>query len=145
VGKNVEHFKAAAVALDARSATSSPDPVLRYLAVGRQLGYAFYLTFDMVTYLDASGIRKLSMTKKLQTQALKAWLAGLICSAIAGFYSLWRLKEREKAINKKDGEGVVEGKKIERYAISLRAIFPMVLLGRSSALSWSGASLQLKA
>jgi len=124
VGKNVEHFKAAAVALDARSATSSPDPVLRYLAVGRQLGYAFYLTFDMVTYLDVSGIRKLSMTKRLQTEALRAWLAGLMCSAISGIYSLWRLKEREKAINKKDGEGVVEGKKIEREraAISIQLL-----------------------
>jgi hypothetical protein len=102
------------VALDTRSATASPDPVLRYLAVGRQLGYALYLTLDMTTYLDSAGIRKLSMAKRLQTESVRAWLAGLICSAMAGLYSLWRLKEREKAINKKDGEGVVEAKKIER-------------------------------
>ena len=42
VGKFVEHFKAAAVASDAKST----DPVLRFTAVGRQLGYAFYMLFD---------------------------------------------------------------------------------------------------
>ena len=44
-GKFVEHFKAAAVAADAKVM----DPVLRYCAVGRQLGYAGYLTLDTVT------------------------------------------------------------------------------------------------
>jgi Peroxisomal biogenesis factor 11 (PEX11) len=42
VGKFVEHFKAAAVAADAKST----DPVLKTLAVSRQIGYAGYLTFD---------------------------------------------------------------------------------------------------
>jgi peroxin-11B len=42
VGKFVEHFRAAAVASDAKSM----DPVLRVTAVGRQLGYAFYMLFD---------------------------------------------------------------------------------------------------
>src|SRR5690349_21232987 len=35
-GKNVEHFKAAALAADAK--TGTVDPVLRYATVGRQLG-----------------------------------------------------------------------------------------------------------
>ena len=47
VGKNVEHFKAAAAAADAKNV----DPVLRYCAVGRQLGYAMYLSLDMLTYV----------------------------------------------------------------------------------------------
>lgn len=42
VGKFVEHFKAAAVASDAKSM----DPVLRFTAVGRQLGYALYMLCD---------------------------------------------------------------------------------------------------
>ena len=42
VGKFVEHFRAAAVASDAKSM----DPVLRFTAVGRQLGYAFYMLCD---------------------------------------------------------------------------------------------------
>lgn len=49
VGKNVEHFKAAAVAADARAM----DPVLRYCAVGRQLGYAVYLSLDSLTYVSS--------------------------------------------------------------------------------------------
>lgn len=44
VGKFVEHFKAAAIASDAKSM----DPVLRVTAIGRQLGYAFYMLFDNV-------------------------------------------------------------------------------------------------
>ena len=48
LGKNVEHFKAAVAAADNRAI----DPVLRYLAIGRQLGYAFYLSFDAVTYVS---------------------------------------------------------------------------------------------
>lgn len=124
VGKNVEHFKAAAIALDTKtsptfsssSSSVSPaaDPVLKYLAVGRQLGYGAYLSFDMLTYLDASGIRKLNSVKKLQAQAYKAWLAGLLCSTIAGVYSMWRLREVERNVNKQDGEGALEGKKIQR-------------------------------
>jgi peroxin-11B len=38
----LEHFKAAAVAADKKDI----DPVLKFLAVGRQLGYAGYLSLD---------------------------------------------------------------------------------------------------
>ena len=50
IGKNVEHFKAAAVAMDAKGM----DPVLRYCAVGRQLGYAGYMTLDWITYVSVA-------------------------------------------------------------------------------------------
>jgi len=45
VGKFVEHFKAAAEASDAKGT----DPVLKYCAIGRQLGYAGYLLLDNLT------------------------------------------------------------------------------------------------
>jgi hypothetical protein len=45
LGKFVEHIKAAAVATDARGM----DPVLRYCAIGRQLGYAAYMTLDNIS------------------------------------------------------------------------------------------------
>ena len=48
LGKNVEHFKAAAIAADSKNM----DPVLKYCAVGRQLGYAMYLSLDAVTYVS---------------------------------------------------------------------------------------------
>lgn len=108
VGKNVEHFKAAAVASDAKTM----DPVLRYAAVGRQLGYAGYLTFDAATVLDAAGIRKWEGAKKLQKEAYRCWAIGLICSVIAQSYTLYRLQQREAKVDKKEGEGVVEAKRI---------------------------------
>ena len=120
VGKNVEHFKAAAAAVDAKSA----DATLKYLAVGRQLGYALYLTLDSVTYLDAAGIRPSASAKRLQREAYRAWLAGLLCNAAAGVYSLWQLRQREAALDRKDGEAVVESKKLqrERAAINLQLV-----------------------
>lgn len=48
VGKFVEHFKAAAIASDAKSM----DPVLRYAAIGRQLGYAGYMVLDNATVVS---------------------------------------------------------------------------------------------
>lgn len=47
IGKNVEHFKAAAIVADGKSM----DPILKYCAVGRQLGYGTYLTLDTITYV----------------------------------------------------------------------------------------------
>lgn len=116
VGKNVEHFKAAAVAFNAKS-DQGKSGILKYLTIGRQLGYAVYLSFDMVTYLHASGIRKIESNKKLAMHAAKAWFVGLLCSVLAGVYSLFTLKQRESAIDRKEGEGVVEAKKIERYVV----------------------------
>ncbi|RDW85636.1 hypothetical protein BP5796_03961 [Coleophoma crateriformis] len=110
VGKNVEHFKAAAIAVDSKSL----DPVVKYCAVGRQLGYAGYLTFDMATVLDAAGIRKSPATKNLQTQAYRFWFMGLLFSTISGSYKLYSLRQQEGRINKEDGEGVVASKRIEK-------------------------------
>jgi len=112
IGKFVEHLKAASVALDNKSPV---DPVLRYLAVGRQLGYAGYLTLDTVAVIDIIGYRKLASAKRLQEGSSRAWAAGLACSILAGLYTLFRLQEKEKTIDRKEGEGVVEAKKIEKY------------------------------
>lgn len=121
VGKNIEHFKAAAIAFDSKSGAAASDPILKYLAVGRQLGYGGYLSFDMVTYLNVSGIKKLSGGKRLQDNAYRAWFSGLMCSAIAGVYSLWRLRERERSLDRKVGEGAAEAKMIERYVFFISA------------------------
>ena len=107
-GKNVEHFKAAAVAADAKTM----DPVLRYAAVGRQLGYAGYLTLDLATLLDATGIRKSASAKKFQQEAFRCWAVGIMCSVVAQTYTLYQLKQREARVDRKEGEGVVESKRI---------------------------------
>jgi peroxin-11B len=116
VGKFVEHFKAAAELYDASAKirANGGDQVLQYLQITRQLGYGGYLLLDMMTVLDAAGIYKSMRAKELQRQAYKAWLVGLLASAVAGAYSNYQLMQRAKAIDEKDGEGKVEGKKIER-------------------------------
>ena len=116
VGKFVEHFKAASELYDARAKVraNGGDEVLQYLQVIRQIGYGFYLTFDMLTVPDAAGIKKSASAKKLQQHAYKAWLVGLIASAVAGIYANYRLTQKAKLIDEKDGEGKVEAKKIER-------------------------------
>lgn len=107
-GKNVEHLKAAAVAADAKSM----DPVLRYAAVGRQLGYAGYLTLDLATLPDALGVRRSPAAKRLQQEAYRFWAAGLACSVVAQLYTLYLLRLREARVDRKEGEGVLESKRI---------------------------------
>jgi len=110
VGKFVEHFKAAAQAADSRTL----DPVLKFLAVSRQLGYAGYLTLDTATVLDATGVKKWGGAKRASTEAMRFWLMGIASSIVAGVYTLNRLRLRRQVVDKKEGEGVVESKKIER-------------------------------
>lgn len=107
-GKNVEHFKAAALVAD----NKAMDPVLRYTAVGRQLGYAGYLTFDAATLLDTLGVRKWEGAKRAQKEAFRFWAIGLLFSVVGQTYTLYRLREREAKVDKKEGEGVVEAKRI---------------------------------
>lgn len=109
--------------------TLSSDNLLKCLGVIRQLGYGFYLAFDSATLPDALGVRKWSRAKQVQEQAYRAWFIGLAANAIAGAYTLWLLRQRERNLNKKDGEGVVEGKKIQKYV-------PFI-----SVLSWLSATL----
>ncbi|KAL4780265.1 peroxisomal biogenesis factor 11 [Aspergillus varians] len=117
IGKFVEHLKAAALAADNKGPT---DPVLRYLAIGRQLGYAGYLSIDTVTVADTIGFRKLANVKRLQDSAYRAWFSGLVFSALAGVYSLWRLNQKQKTLDLKEGEGVVEAKKLEKERAAAR-------------------------
>lgn len=128
-GKFVEHLKAAAVAFDNKNPV---DPVLKNLAIGRQLGYAGYLGLDVLTLVDALGVKKFDGAKKLQEHAYRAWFSGLVCSFVAGVYTLYSLNEKEKSINRKEGEGVVEAKKIERY-VHIFAHSPVCVFNKLTA------------
>ncbi|KAH9996432.1 peroxisomal biogenesis factor 11 [Xylariaceae sp. FL0662B] len=141
VGKNVEHLKAAAVAADSSPTSKGLDPVLRYAAVGRQLGYAGYLTLDAATVPDALGFRRWEAAKRAQREAFRFWAAGLLCSVAAQLYTLWRLREREARVDRKEGEGVVESKRIviERNASQLQLVSDLCdLTVPTSALGWVG-------
>ncbi|CRK13852.1 hypothetical protein BN1723_002070 [Verticillium longisporum] len=87
----------------------------KLMRVGKNLGYAGYLSFDMATVLDAVGIRKSPRAKTLQREAYRFWAMGIACSVVAQVYTLYRLQQREARVDKKDGEGVVEGKRIALY------------------------------
>lgn len=114
LGKAVEHIKAAAQAYDAKP--SSLDPFLRFCAMGRQLGYAGYMSADNVHFLHAAGIRKFEgkTAAWMQERAYMSWFVGLSFNVFAGLYQLFRLRERERGVDRREGEGVVEGKRIER-------------------------------
>lgn len=122
IGKWVEHLKAAATASDAKVM----DPVLRYCAVGRQLGYAMYLLLDNITVIDAIGIRKLNSVKRLQKEAYRAWFAGLVCNLVAGVYTLVKLRQRRAAVDDKEAEGKVEEKKLERYVVNSHNLLALI-------------------
>ncbi|KAI4211503.1 MAG: hypothetical protein LQ351_005679 [Letrouitia transgressa] len=137
LGKNVEHIKAAALAYDSKS---SLDEFQRYCTVGRQLGYAMYLSLDMMTFLDSAGIRKWEGAKRVQREAMRAWAVGLLFSMVAGGYGLLQLRRREKGLDRKEGEGVVEGKKIarERDATRIQLVSDVCDLAiPGSALGWA--------
>jgi peroxin-11B len=112
--KFIEHFKLAAVASDAKTS----DPVVKYLAVGRQLGYAFYMLLDNLTYPDVSGIRKFEAAARLQKEAYRAWAVGLACNVVAGVYALYNLRVAEqKQVESGDAEKAVEGKRLAKYVV----------------------------
>ncbi|GAP93307.1 putative peroxisomal biogenesis factor 11 [Rosellinia necatrix] len=145
VGKNIEHVKAAATAFDSITAAATTkagagDPVLQYAALGRQLGYAGYLTADMLTVPTALNIRKWDGAKRAGQEASRFWVAGLACSVVAQLYTLHQLRLREAKVDKKEGEGVVEAKKIalERYAARLQLVSDLCdLTIPTSALGWT--------
>ena len=112
LGKFVEHFKAAALAADSKSM----DPILKYLAVGRQLGYAFYMTLDALTYVHHVGIYKFEGAMRIQRDAFRAWLAGLLCNVAAGIYTLYNMRREEREHTESaDAEKAVELKRIAKY------------------------------
>ena len=50
-------------------------------------------------------------------------MAGLTFNVIAGLYSLFQLRQREQAVDRKEGEGIVELKKIQRCVTYILGLF----------------------
>ncbi len=145
-GKNLEHFKAAvAASQDPKLATAAVgSPLLRYATVGRQLSYASYLTIELALLPDTLGVRPLAdraLAKRLKRDSTRLWTAGLLCSVVAQAYTLRRLQAREaRAVERKDGEGVVETKRIakERKTSQLQLVCDFCdLANTTSSLGWT--------
>jgi peroxin-11B len=110
LGKFVEHLKAAAAASDAKVM----DPVLRFCAVGRQLGYAMYLILDNTATVDSIGFKKFTHIKRIQREAYRAWFFGIVFNIVASVYTLARLRQKRALVDAKEAEGKVEEKKLEK-------------------------------
>jgi peroxin-11B len=115
IGKFIEHFRAASEIYDASQKSRNGDKVTHYLQLLRQFGYGGYMLFDSMTVLDALGVKKFESAKRIQQEAYRFWLTGLLASTIAGLYTTYTLRQRTKSIDEKDAEGKVEGVKLARY------------------------------
>lgn len=114
IGKFVEHFRAASELYDATMKSGNGDKIVQYLLILRQLGYGGYMFTDMLTVVDAMGVKKYESAKRLQVSAYKFWLLGLVSSALAGIYANYKLNTRVKQISEKDAEGKLEKAKIAK-------------------------------
>ncbi|KAE8378158.1 peroxisomal biogenesis factor 11 [Aspergillus bertholletiae] len=85
IGNFLENLQAVAQIL---SKKNSSEPVLKYLAIGSQLGFGGYLVLDNITALEAIGIHKFPFSKRVPIAANRLWAVGLVCSAITSIYIL---------------------------------------------------------
>ncbi|KAG0363641.1 Peroxisomal membrane protein PMP27, partial [Mortierella sp. AD032] len=88
IGKPVEHLEAAAIA------TGVKDEFLRFCAVGKQLAYAGYLSYDALIFLDGAGAYKFTNIKRYTELANKFWLAGIVFSFVSSLYKTRQIQIR---------------------------------------------------
>ncbi|KAM0751347.1 peroxisomal biogenesis factor 11 [Meredithblackwellia eburnea MCA 4105] len=91
IGKPLEHGQAAIKALDVS------DPVLKFTALGRQLGYAGYLYHDMLAWAHTAKVYPFApeTIKKINDRAAKLWLTGILFSIVSSIYKLLGLRKKE--------------------------------------------------
>ncbi|BFZ57619.1 hypothetical protein PYCC9005_004672 [Savitreella phatthalungensis] len=113
VGKNVEHLKAASLLIQEAGKT---DPILRALGIGRQLGYAGYLTYDVANWAHGSKFVTLKNNKEISKIAARFWFTGLSCNIAAGLYKIYVNRQQQQAIASRahTDEKNVQTKKLEK-------------------------------
>jgi len=94
VGKPLEHIQAAT------NSFGLPDEMLKATAIGRQLGYAGYLTLDMLVWVQKSGFYKFKNIKTINENAQRFWLVGIAFSIISGIYKLRKVHLRLHALER---------------------------------------------
>jgi len=110
LGKPMEHLQAAL------KATQLQAPTFEQLtAIGRQLGYAGYLTYDGLAW--ASSIKFLKFeaekTQKWTKISFRFWLTGILFSITHGLFKAGRLANEHKALK--------SGRTVEKESISSEA------------------------
>ena len=58
--------------------------------------------------------RDARVAARWQERAYQSWFTGLSCNVVAGLWQLYRLRQREAHLDRKEGEGVVESKRIAK-------------------------------
>jgi peroxin-11B len=121
VGKFLEHFQAAL------KATAIRDPVVSYTAIGRQLGYGFYLILDMLQWVHGAKVYQFNPEthKAIAKNAARFWLTGLTFSLVSGSYKTYQIRQRlasaqrPRATAEKEAERKLEiqGIKAEEAAV----------------------------
>ncbi|KAE8212696.1 hypothetical protein CF319_g3051 [Tilletia indica] len=122
VGKFLEHFQAAI------KATAIQDPVVSYLAIGRQLSYALYLIHDALQWVNGAKAYQFApeTAKKISKRASQFWLAGLTFNLISGSYKTYVLNQRSiaarrpRATSEKEAERKVEIQQIAAEQAAVR-------------------------
>ncbi len=90
VGKFLEHFQAAL------KATAIQDPYVSYTAIGRQLGYGFYLILDALQWIHGAKVYQFApeTAKSISKNAARFWLTGLTFSLVSGTYKTYNIRQR---------------------------------------------------
>lgn len=88
IGKPLEHINSANNALGDR------DQVLRTTKICKQLGYAGYLSLDMLVWIHKTGFYKFADIKTINERAQKFWLAGIVVSIVSSIYKLTQIQSR---------------------------------------------------
>ncbi|EPQ28953.1 uncharacterized protein PFL1_03243 [Pseudozyma flocculosa PF-1] len=122
VGKFLEHFQAAL------KATTIQDPVVSYAAIGRQLGYGFYLILDTLQWLHSSKVYTFSAptAASISKNAARFWMTGLTFSLLSGSYKTYVLNsrlaaaKRPRATAEKEAERKVELAQISTEQAAVR-------------------------
>ncbi|KAK4056596.1 Peroxisomal membrane protein PMP27 [Microbotryomycetes sp. JL221] len=92
IGKPLEHLQAGVKSLDIA------DPVLKYTALGRQLGYAGYLVNDMLVWAHTAKVHPFTTPtyNKISQRAARFWFTGIAFSIVSSVYRLNDLNRREQ-------------------------------------------------
>lgn len=122
VGKFLEHFQAAL------KATTIQDPVVSYAAIGRQLGYGFYLILDTLQWIHGAKVYTFEKPTidRIAKNAARFWLAGLTFSLASGSYKTYVLQQRAagakrpRATAEKEAERKIEVAQIATEQAAVR-------------------------
>lgn len=94
-GKFLEHLQSATKALN------TTDPVVKFTAIGRQLGYAAYLVCDLLQWIHGSKVYSFApeTAKKISQTAARFWLYGLVFNLISGIYKSYKIRPRLQSLS----------------------------------------------